>query len=201
MAESGAVLDVDNDVQASILLLAAEGGESVMGRTKMQMMVLVLLKNAGSIAGRGCIDADLRGRRSGGGGGGGDDVDRELRRLSDAGAIRCSRLRIEATAEGRAAAVALGEGLDERTVAILRSTKRFYNDMTDAEALAYTRVAYPDAAVWQGALENDETSAEDVLIGLVEKGKITTGHVAMLLHRDRADVMRMVSAAGVPVFQ
>ena len=199
MAESGAVLDVDNDVQASILLLAAEGGESVMGRTKMQMMVLVLLKNTGSIAGRGCIDADLRGRRSGGGGG--DDVDRELRRLSDAGAIRCSRLRIEATAEGRAAAVALGEGLDERTVAILRSTKRFYNDMTDAEALAYTRVAYPDAAVWQGALENDETSAEDALIGLVEKGKITTGHVAMLLHRDRADVMRMVSAAGVPVFQ
>ena len=196
MAGSGTVLDVDNAVQASIVLLAAEGGEAVAGRTQMRMMVFLLLKKVGLIAGKGRVDADMCGHYNGG------DVDRELRRLSDAGAVRCGSSGIEATGEGMEAAVALGAGLDERTASILRNTKWFYNDMTCHEALVYTRMAYPDEAWGPGGREGGgQRAAEDVLIGLVGKGKITSAHVAELLRRDRADIMRMVSAAGIPVFQ
>ena len=196
MPGGGTVLDVENAVQASIILLAAEGGEAVTGRTQMRMMVFLLLKKVGSIAGKGRVDADMCGHYNGG------DVDRELRRLSDAGAVRCGSSGIEATGAGRDAAVALGAGLDERTASILRNTKWFYNDMTGDEALAYTRMAYPDESWGPAAREKGEQrAAEDVLIGLVGKGKITSAHVAELLRRDRADVMRMVSAAGIPVFQ
>ena len=195
MAESGTILDVDNAVQASILLFAAEGGRPVMGTTKMRMMVFYLLKHVGSIAGKGLGGTDAHMRYDSG------DVDAELRRLLDAGAVRRDSTAIEATAAGRDAAGALRGQLDERAATILRNTKEFCSDMTDDEALVYHRAAYPDAG-GRGALDKDELKmAEDVLIGLVGKGMITTGHMAMILHRDRAGAMRMVSAAGIPVFQ
>ena len=195
MAEGKAVLDAENAVQASILLLAAEGGAPVAGPTQMRTMVFLLLKKVGSIAGRGLGGTDAHERYDS------SDVDAELRRLSDAGAVRCGGTGIEATGAGREAAAALSEGLDERASAILRSTKWFYNGMTDTEAIVYTRAAYPGAAGAKGMREPVEQKAvQDTLIGLVGKEVITTGHVAELLGRDRADAMRMVSAAGIPVF-
>ena len=185
---------MDNAVQAAILLFAAEGCEPVMDRAKMRMMVFYLLKNAGPIAGRGLGGTDAHARCDSA------DVDAELRRLSDAGAVRCGRPGIEATEPGREAAAALGTRLDDRTAAVLRNTKEFYNDMTDDEALVYTLAAYPDA-LGPGGRGRDEKAAEDTLIGLVRRGKITTGRMAVLLRRSREDAMRMASAAGIPVFQ
>ena len=196
MAESKTVLDADNAVQASILLLAAEGGEPVAGPTQMRMMVFLLLKKVGSVAGRGLGGTDAHARCDSG------DVDAELRRLAGAGAVRCGSSGIEATAAGREAAAALGERLDGRAAAILSDTKEFYNGMTDNEAIVYTRTAFPGAAAEQGAPGRDEQKAvEDVLIGLVGRGVISSSHAARLLRKDLLDVMRMMSAAGIPVFQ
>ncbi len=195
MPGSGAALDVDNDVQASILLLAADGAEPVAGPTQMRMMVFLLLKKVGPVAGKGLGGTDAHARCDSG------DVDAELRRLSDAGAIRCGRSGIEATEAGRKAAAALGEQLDERTAAILRNTKWFYNGMTDDEAIVYTGAAYPDAAGGQDERGTaGQKALEDVLIGLIGKEKFTSAHAARLLRRSRAEVMRMASAAGIPVF-
>ena len=196
MAETGIILDADNAVQASIILLAAEGGKAVMGPTVMRMMVFLLMRKVGPIAGRvlGATDAHVRC--------GSGDVDAELRRLSDAGVVRCGGPGIEATAAGREIANALGEGLDERAAAILSDTMQFYNAMSDAEALVYTRAAYPDAAGEQCSPERGEQkTVEDVLIGLVGRGIISSSHAARLLRRDLVDVMHMMSAAGVPVFR
>ena len=193
MAEGGTILDVDNAVQASILLFAAEGGGPVMGPTKMRMMVFYLLKNAGSIAGKGLGGTDAHVNYDSG------DVDAELQRLLDAGAIRRDGTAIEATAAGRDAAGALRGQLDERAATMLRNTKEFYGDLTDAELFAYTRAAYPDAG-GRGALDKDEMKmVGGILFGLIDKGKISTGRAAELLHRSREDVMRMASAAGIPV--
>ena len=194
MAEGEAVLDADNAVQASILLLAADGAEPVASRTRMRMMVFYLLKHAGPIAGRGLGGTDAHMRYDSG------DVDAELRRLAGAGAVRCGSTGIEATESGRDAADALAERLGKRAATMLRNTKEFYNSMTDDEALVYARAAYPGAAGRQDAPEGDEPKVvEDVLFGLIDRGIISTGHAARLLHRSREDVMRMVSAAGIPV--
>ena len=196
MAKSEAVLDVDNAVQASILLLAADGGEPVAGPTQMRMMVFLLLKKVGSVAGRGLGGTDAHERCDSA------DVDAELRRLSDAGAVRCGGTGIEAIGSGRDAADALAQGLDERAAAILSDTKEFYNGMTDNEAIVYTRTAFPGAAAEPGAPGGDEPKVvEDVLIGLVGKGVISSSHAARLLRKDLLDVMHMMSAAGIPVFQ
>ena len=195
MAKGGAILDVDNAVQASILLFAAEGGRPVMGPTKMRMMVFYLLKHAGSIAGKGLGGTDAHMRYDSG------DVDAELRRLLDAGAVRRDGTAIEATAAGRDAAGALRGQLDEHAATILRNTKEFCSDMTDYEALVYHRAAYPDAAAeGPSARERDgQKTVEDTLIGLVGKGTISSAHAARLLRKDLVDVMRMASAAGIPV--
>ena len=105
MAETGIVLDADNAVQASILLLAAEGGEPVASRTRMRMMVFLLLKDMGPIAGRGLGGTDAHANC------GSADVDAELRRLSDAGAVRCGRPGIEATGAGGTPPMRLRSGL------------------------------------------------------------------------------------------
>ena len=165
MAESGTILDADNAVQASIILLAAEGGKAVMGPVGMRMMVFLLLNKVGPIAGRGLGGTDAHVHYDSG------DVDAELRRLSDAGVVRCGSSGIEATAAGRAIADALGEELGERAAAILSDTKQFYNGMSDTEALVYTRAAYPDAAGEQSDPEQDgQKMVEGVLIGLVGRG-------------------------------
>ena len=195
MSGSGILLDVDNAVQASILLLAAEGGEPVAGPTQMRTMVFLLLKKVGPVAGRGLGGTDEHVRCDSG------DVDAELRRLSDAGAVRYGSAGIEATGTGREAAGALGEQLDERAASILSDTKEFYNGMTENEAIVYTRAAYPDAAAEQGEPGRDgQKAVEDVLIGLVGKGVISSSHAARLLRKDLLDVMHMMSAAGIPVF-
>ena len=194
MAKSEAVLDMDSAVQASILLFAAEGGKPVAGPTKMRMMVFYLLKNVDSIAGRGLGGTDAHVRCDSG------DVDAELRRLAGAGAVRCGGPGIEATEAGRVAADALAERLGKRAATMLRNAKEFFNSMTDDEAPVYARAAYPGAAGRQDAPEGDEPEVvEDVLFGLIDRGIISTGHAARLLNRSREDVMRMVSAAGIPV--
>ncbi len=196
MAESETVVDADNAVQASILLFAAEGGEPVASPTRMRMMVFYLLKHMGPIAGRGLGSTDAHARYDSG------DVDAELRRLAGAGAVRCGSTGIEATESGRAAVDALAERLGKRAATMLRNTKEFYNSMTDDEALVYARAAYPGAAGRQDAPGSDEPKVvEDVLIGLVGKGVISSSHAARLLRKDLLDVMHMMSAAGIPVFQ
>ena len=196
MEGSRAILDVGNAVQASIILLANEGGGAVMGRTKMRMMVFLLLKKAGSIAGKGDSGANTHVHYNG------KAVDRELRHLSEVGAIRYNHSLIEITDVGREVAIALGGSIDDHTLAILRNTKWFFNDMTDGEALAYVHAAYPDVSGELGTCkEIEQGMLEDILIGLIGKGKITSAHAARLLHRDRVDVMRMMSTAGIPVFQ
>ena len=195
MSGGGTLLDVDNAVQASILLLVAEGGEPVAGPTQMRTMVFLLLKKVGPVAGRGLGGTDAHERCDSG------DVDAELRRLSDAGAVRCGSSGIEATGAGREIADALGRMLDGRAAAILSDTKEFYNGMTENEAIVYTRAAYPDAAAEQGGPEGDgQKVVENVLIGLVGKGVISSSHAARLLRKDLLDVMHMMSAAGIPVF-
>lgn len=104
MEGSRAVMDVGNAVQASIILLANEGGGAVMVRTKMRMMVLLLLKKAGSIAGKGDSGANTRVHYNG------EAVDREFRHLSEVGAIRYNRSLIEITDVCREVAIALGGG-------------------------------------------------------------------------------------------
>ena len=196
MEGSKAVLDVGNAVQASIILLANEGGGAVMGRTKMRMMVFLLLKKAGSIAAKGDSGADTHVHHSV------EAVDRELRHLSEVGAIRYNHSLIEITDVGREVAIALVGRIDDHALAILRNAKWFFNDMTDGEALAYAHAAYPDASGELGACrEIEQGMLEGILIGLIGKGKITSAHAARLLRRDRADVMRMMSTAGIPVFQ
>ena len=184
----------DNPVQASIILLANEGGAPVMGRIKMQKMVLALSKNAVSIA---CTDRRVP---FDGEAVDGEAVDRELRHLSSIGAVRCGRSQIEITAAGRAAAMSLLEGIDGRSLALLRDAKWFFNDMTDDEVLAYARAAYPDA----GADPDSSRAAQDAeghMIALIGKGKITSERAAELLRRDQADVMRRMGAAGIPALR
>ncbi len=199
MAEGRTALDADNAVQASILLFAADGGEPAAGPTQMRMMVFLLLKKVGPVAGRGLGGTDAHARCDSG------DVDAELRRLSDAGAIRCGRLGIEATGAGRDAADALAERLGKRAATILRNAKEFYNSMTDDEALVYARAAYPgaaggDAGRIQKGRAKDGGGCPDRPHGK-GGGVISSSHAARFLRRDLLDVMRMMSAAAIPVFQ
>ena len=191
MDVEGAVLADGDIVQKYLVLLAdADGGEPIRGRTKLQKMMFMASKSDGELDREGCFGPDNYGPYS-------EVVNEELEYLSSIGVLRAVDGGIGITRAGRRIAKEVSNACSSDTLLMVRNVKRFLNDLTTRELLGYIYAAYPETTSESVEYERIKPQIESILVSLIRKEKITSGHAAKLLGKPRHDVIGLMKEAGI----
>ena len=182
----------DEDVvQKFIILLAdADDGDPVKGRTKLQKMMFMASKTVRELGEEGGFEPDNYGPHS-------EAVNEELEHLSSIGVLDAASGSISITPTGRRIAEELSRATSVNTVTMLRNTKRLLNDLQTREVLGYIYAAYPETTSESVEYERIKPQIEPILLGLIRKGKISSGHAAELLGKPLHYVIGLMKEAGI----
>ena len=189
-APAQAVPSCRGRIRRYVLLLAGAGGEAVHGRAAIQKMLYVLAKDVGE----GDVESDFEPRDHGPYS---QQVADELDSLTKGGLVANTPGGIALTATGRVAAGDAGRGLDDDGMEALCECKRFFNDMTDEQLLLYTCLVYPDMVAGTAAHADLLLRAEDIVMGMVEEEKISSGHAAEILGMPFHDILDLMKRRGI----
>ena len=191
MGVGEAVLADADAVQKFIVLLADAGdGEPVRGRAKLQKMMFMASKTARELGEEAGFEPGDYGPYS-------EAVDGELDHLLSIGVLDAADGSISATPTGRRIAEELSKASDANTVTMLRSTKELLNDLPPREASGYVYAAYPETTSESVEYEKIKPHLESILLNLIRKGKISSGHAAELLGKPLHYVLGMKKEAGI----
>lgn len=188
--EEAVLADGDTVQKYLVLLAGADGGEPIRGRTRLQKMMFMASKSDDELGTEGCFGPDNYGPYS-------EVVDEELEYLSSIGVLRPAGGGIGTTRAGRRIAREVSKACSSDTLLMVRNVKRFLNDMTTRELLGYIYAAYPETAGESAEYERIKPQIEGILVSLIRKEKITSGHAAKLLGRPRHDVIGLMKEAGI----
>lgn len=177
-------------IRRYMLLLADAGGEAVHGRAAIQKMLYVLAKDTGDREVESGFGPRGRGPYS-------QQVADELDSMSRDGLVVEAPGRIALTAAGHAAADDADRGLDYDRRELLCECKRFFNGMTDEQLLLYTCLVYPDMVATTAAHADLLHRAADIVMGMVEEEKISSGHAAEILKMPFHDILDMMKGRGI----
>ena len=167
-----------------ILLAAANGGEPIRGRAKLQKIVFMLTEGEGWEDSPCGYDAGEHGPHS-------DIVDEEAGYLEEAGVLCADGEDIAATRLGMEVAGRIASGEDRPTLDMIDEYKEVFNDLTIGELLAYVYSAYPDMATRSPAYDRTMSNRERHVMSMLKKGKVSLGRAAELLGRPVGDVLRL----------
>ena len=168
-----------------ILLAAANGGEPIRGREKLQKIVFMLTDGEDLEYGPCGYDAGEYGPHS-------DIVDEEAGYLEEAGVLCADGGGdIAATRLGMEVAGRIAKGEDRRTLDMIVEYKEVFNGLTIGELLAYVYSAYPDMATRSPAYDRTMSNRERHVMSMLKKGKVSLGRASELLGRPLGDVMRL----------
>ena len=191
MDVEGAVLADGDTVQKYLVLLAdAGGGAPIRGRTRLQKMMFMASKSDDELDTEGCFGPDNYGPYS-------EVVDEELEYLLSIGVLRAADAGICTTRAGRCIAREVSKYCSADFLLRIRNVKRFLNDLTTRELLGYIYAAYPETASESMEYERIKPQIERILVALIRKEKITSGHAARLLGRPRHYVIGLMKEAGI----
>lgn len=191
MSVKEAVLGDGDVVQKFIILLAdSDGREPIRGRTKLQKMMFMASRTAGELGGQAGFEPGSSGPHS-------KAVDGELEYLSSIGVLDDGGAGIAVAPAGRPIARELAGTADANTITMLRSTKRLLNDLPAREALGYVCTAYPEMASESAEYEGIKPQIESILLSLIRKEKISSGHAAELLGKPIHHVIGLMKEAGI----
>ena len=186
-----AVLSDADIVQRYLVLLAdAGGGEPVRGRTRLQKMMFLASKADDELGREGCFEPDNYGPYS-------EVVNEELEYLASVGVLRAAGNEIEITRAGRRIAEKLSEEAGANTPLMLRNLKDLLNDLPTREVLGYIYAAYPETTSESVEYRRIKPQMEAIMLSLIRKEKITSGHAAELLGRPRHYVIGLMKEAGI----
>ena len=191
MKVEDAVLADADIVQKFIILLAdADKQRPIEGRTKMQKMMFMASKSVGELGEQGCFEPDNYGPYS-------EVVNEELEYLASIGVLAVGDAHIAITPAGRRIAAELSREACTKTVTMLRNTKGLLNDLPTREVLGYIYAAYPETTAESVEYEKLKPQIERILLSLIRKEKISSGHAAELLGKPRHDVIGLMKEAGI----
>lgn len=176
-------------IRRYMLLLVDAGWEAVHDRAAIQRMLYVLAKDTGDGEVESGFGPRGRGPYS-------QQVADELDSMSRDGLVEAPG-RIALTAAGHAAADDAGRGLDDDGMEVLCECKRFFNDMTDEQLLLYTCLVYPDMVAGTAAHADLRLRAVDIVMGMVEEEKISSGHAAEILKMPFHDILGLMKRRGI----
>lgn len=190
-ASRAVVLDDGNAVQKfAVLLVDADGHAPVRGSDRLQKMMFMASKTIDELGEQSRFEPGEHGPHSGA-------VGEEMARLTSMGVISDNGGAIAITPDGMRLAKVLSEAVDEGVMIMLCNQKEFLNDMTEQEALGYICTAYPEVAARSTEYEKLRPDIEVILLSLIRKEKITSGHAAELLGTPIDYVLKLVREAGL----
>ena len=177
------ILEDGDELHKFIILLANANGESIKGRLKLQKMMYLLSDKIEEIKEQSSYDADNYGPYS-------EVVDEEEQYLEQIGVLTSSPGEIALTETGKEIAQELSKHEDEKTLKVLDEYKKFLNDMTSNELLAYIYSAYPDMTEESVEYENLKPNIENYILSLIRKQKISSQRAAELLYRSQDYIIK-----------
>lgn len=177
------ILEDANELHKFIILLAHANSESIKGRLKLQKMLYLLSDKIEEIEEQSSYDADNFGPYS-------EVVDVEEQYLEQVGVLTSSFGEIALTKTGKEIAQELSKHEDEKTLKVLNEYKKFLNDLTSKELLAYIYSAYPDMTKESIEYENLKPNMEHYILLLIKKQKISTQRGAELLDKSQDYIIK-----------
>ena len=188
--EKAVLADADVVQRYLVLLADAGGGEPVRGRTKLQKMMFMASKADGELGREGCFEPDNYGPYS-------EVVDGELEYLASIGVLRIAGGAIGITRAGRRIAKRMSKEVGADTPLMLANLKELLNDLPTREVLAYIYAAYPETTSESVEYQRIRPQMERIMVSLIRKEKITSGHAAELLGKPRHYVIELMKEAGI----
>ena len=189
------ILATIDPLQRLIVLLAASGGGApITGQTRLQWMMFLLSEGSGDMARRCGYGAGSYGPHSG-------TVGEAARLLGEIGVL-CLDDRggsISATPTGRRVAEEIAEEEDDNTLDVIDSCKDMLNDLPDDEALAYVCLSYPSMAGRSAACDRARRGAEQHVMSMLKKEKISSERAAELLGMPLDHILGRARGMRVPV--
>lgn len=188
------VLENDDDLHKYIILLAHANDEPINGRTKLQKMMFLLSDRIDEIKDQSSYDADNYGPYS-------EVIDEESKYLEQIGVLSTSPGKIEITEIGREIAEDLSKKEDKDILRVLEEYKKFLNDLSTKELLAYVYSAYPDMTEESVEYENLKPHMEDHLLSLIRKQKISSQRAAELLNKSQNYILKKMKERGMIILR
>ena len=188
------ILEDGDELHKFIILLANANGESIKGRTKLQKMMYLLSDKIEEIKEQSSYDADNYGPYS-------EVVDEEEQYLEQIGVLTSSHGEIALTKTGKEIAQELSKHEDEKILKVLNEYKKFLNDMTGNELLAYIYSAYPDMTEESVKYENLKPNIEKHILSLIRKQKISSQRAAELLDRSQDYIIKKMKDKRMAVLR
>lgn len=173
-----------------ILLLAGAEDEAIRSGATLQILLYTVAKRTGDDNMAAGFEPSEYGPYS-------EQASDELDRLSRDGLVSQARGGIALTPAGREAARDILGGLDEYTAAVIAGHRPFLNSLTDEQLLLYTRLLHPDMFAYYGACTDLVHRAEDIVMGMVRDGKISSGRAAEVLKIPFHDILPMMKKHGI----
>ena len=173
-----------------ILLLAGAEDNAIRSGATLQKLLYTVAKETGDGDMAAGFEASEYGPHS-------EQASCELDRLSREGLVSQARGEIAATPAGREAARGAIGGLGEHAEAAIAGHGPFLNSLTDEQLLLYTRLLYPDMFAGRGACADLVRRAEEIVMGMVRDGKISSGRAAEVLGIPFHDILPMMKKHGV----
>ena len=186
------ILDDNDELQKFLILLADANNEPIMGRTKLQKMMFLLSDKIDEIKEQSSYDADNYGPYS-------EVVDEESRYLEQIGVFFTSPGEIYLTKEGKEIAKEIAKKENKKILHVLSEYKKFLNDLSNKELLAYVYSAYPDMTEESVEYDNLKPNMENYILSLVKKQKISSQRAAELLHQTQNYVIKKMKEKGILV--
>ena len=193
--EKAVLADADIVQRYLVLLANAGGGEPVRGRTRLQKMMFMASKADGELGREGCFEPDNYGPYS-------EVVNEELEYLARIGVLRIAGGGgggggIGITRAGRRIAERASKEVGADTPLMLANLKELLNDLPTREVLGYVYAAYPETASESAEYRRIRPQMEGIMLSLIRKEKITSGHAAEFLDKPRHYVIGLMKAAGI----
>lgn len=176
-----------------MLLADAGGGEPVRGRTRLQKMMFMASKADGELGREGCFEPGNYGPYS-------EVVNEELEYLASIGVLRIAAAAaggIGITRAGRRIAERASKEVGADTPLMVANLKELLNDLPTREVLGYVYAAYPETASESAEYRRIRPQMEGIMLSLIRKEKITSGHAAELLGKPRHYVIGLMKEAGI----
>ncbi len=153
-------------------------------------MMFLLSDKIEEIKNQSSYDADNYGPYS-------EVVDEEARYLEQIGVLSSSPGEITLTKDGKEIANELLKKENKNVVNALNEYKKFLNDLSSKELLAYVYSAYPDMTEESTEYANLKPNMENYILSLVKKQKISAQRAAELLNKSQEHIIKKMKEKGI----